>query len=1137
MRQNKKIITRLCINNWGGISRQVMEFHEYVNLFSGMSGSGKSTVMDAIQVLLYGSLSQTFLNKAADEKNRRTVLAYLRGAQKDGTQNRGERDFCSVLAMEILDTTDQSYRCVGVAFEVRSGDTDVNRYAFFSHDGMFDSSLYVNEKGSVLTLKEISELVKRHVRDPKGRTRGEDLNRVYATNDAYQSALWDQVFGYIDGRRFVTMEKSAVALRMSNGVGQFIKDYMFPKSNNEAIEKISRQLGDYADIRETVLDMERRIQMLEEVREADRLRALANAAVFQNEYILKKLRILGIEEEIVQFQTQILEKEQVLGELSKTREEKKAVMERVHTELVEIESSLKASDYGKLKEQLEQIDETITLLNRDCALWDHVITNLAQWEENETVSSLVSNAALWAMDEIREGKVTAETIQNLRAALKEALEAVDEERDQLAGERRELKKDVEEKKARLSDWKSGQKSYRNRPGLKEAARALEAAIFRESGKKVKVGILADLFDVRDAVWKDALEGRLARVKYSLVTPPEYSHLAAVLFRRMKEYENVDLLHVANIMADNPSVREGSLYEAVTTDVDYVDVCLRHFLGRVIKCSSVEELENVKDGVTADCYSYGNYALRHLNKRDYRENACIGRTIAKSRIDALEEEIRDEEERLSEFGRTIHELEAARGYESLREEDERYLELFGARAKRGRSEKKREELAKKLHELEDGELGTLKRRLKETKAAYKAAQDAHEQVGTEYTQTVQQIGYLKGELRGQNEQLALARTGFVANEEQDAQIASERASQSIASLRVKTQRELETARTAFEESSQKRQSARMAFNMAYSSAGFTGLEESNQVYDELYERYRRQYVEEYKEQFDRKCEEVYKSLRDNVIATIHGDIKSAFRQVREVNKVLGETAFSDSVYKIGITPATNENSQFYEMLMAPELDSKAMRADDVDGQMSLGDDLFEQKYAKEIELLVEKFLPDRSGDAEHAKRRRAQMEQYADYRNYLTFNMYEVTVGADGKEKRIAVDEMAGNDSGGEGQNPKYVALFAGFALLFASQLHRDSRIRVVLLDEAFSKMDKTRSSVCLNYARRLGLQVIICVPDERLMTLVKNVDCVYGFRRHQNQISMLMIDKGRYLSLLEGEEDEQTGENVDESGGVDHLQV
>ena len=49
MKQAKKIFTRMCLNNWGGINHKILEFHEYVNLFSGKSGSGKSTVMDAIR--------------------------------------------------------------------------------------------------------------------------------------------------------------------------------------------------------------------------------------------------------------------------------------------------------------------------------------------------------------------------------------------------------------------------------------------------------------------------------------------------------------------------------------------------------------------------------------------------------------------------------------------------------------------------------------------------------------------------------------------------------------------------------------------------------------------------------------------------------------------------------------------------------------------------------------------------------------------------------------------------------------------------------------------------------------------------------------------------------------------------------
>ena len=269
-------------------------------------------------------------------------------------------------------------------------------------------------------------------------------------------------------------------------------------------------------------------------------------------------------------------------------------------------------------------------------------------------------------------------------------------------------------------------------------------------------------------------------------------------------------------------------------------------------------------------------------------------------------------------------------------------------------------------------------------------------------------------------------------------------------------------------------------------------------------------------------------------TIHGDIKAAYRHAREINRLLAKIRFSDSIYQIEILPAENENGQFYEMLTAKELDSKVTDDLGFEGQMSLGDDDFYRKYEQKIQLLTEKFMPPAADqDPRQTARQKQEMERYADYRSYLTFRMYERVEDEHGVVKKNPVDEMAGRDSGGEGQNPKYVALLAGFAMLYMQQSSRDSKIRLVLLDEAFSKMDKERSEVCLRYARELELQLIVCVPDERLQSLIRNVDCVYGFRRHKNQISMMHIDKGDYLRMVEGEPDGEEERDGDAGEAVD----
>ena len=83
-------------------------------------------------------------------------------------------------------------------------------------------------------------------------------------------------------------------------------------------------------------------------------------------------------------------------------------------------------------------------------------------------------------------------------------------------------------------------------------------------------------------------------------------------------------------------------------------------------------------------------------------------------------------------------------------------------------------------------------------------------------------------------------------------------------------------------------------------------------------------------------------------------KAAKRHAYEINRLLRETNFSDSTYQIKIEPAKNENGQFFDMLMAEELDSKNLDNAGIDGQISFGEDAFYQKYEQKIKLLTKLF---------------------------------------------------------------------------------------------------------------------------------------------------------------------------------------
>lgn len=140
-----------------------------------------------------------------------------------------------------------------------------------------------------------------------------------------------------------------------------------------------------------------------------------------------------------------------------------------------------------------------------------------------------------------------------------------------------------------------------------------------------------------------------------------------------------------------------------------------------------------------------------------------------------------------------------------------------------------------------------------------------------------------------------------------------------------------------------------------------------------------------------------------------------------------------------------------------------------------------------ELLEEKIAPGAAGNK----------SALDDYREFFEFEIEILREDAEtGKSKPVGkLSKRLGSGSGGEHRAPLYV--IAGAALASAYRLdegHRDG-MGLILLDEAFNKMDITNIIATMRYLEDLGLQVVMASPGENLGILMSYLHQYYEIAR------------------------------------------
>jgi uncharacterized protein YPO0396 len=258
--------------------------------------------------------------------------------------------------------------------------------------------------------------------------------------------------------------------------------------------------------------------------------------------------------------------------------------------------------------------------------------------------------------------------------------------------------------------------------------------------------------------------------------------------------------------------------------------------------------------------------------------------------------------------------------------------------------------------------------------------------------------------------------------------------------------------------------------------------------------------EYEVKIHDAYQKAVKQFKDDFISKLRSAIETVEDQIIDLNDALSASTFGEDSYRFTVKPSSVYR-EYYDMIK-----------DDLLLQVSDNDSEFFEKYDEVMKnLFAQIVLSSKKGDSNAEVL--ANVERFTDYRNYLDFDL--IVKNKEGNEQRLS--KMLKKKSGGETQTPFYIAVLASFAQLYRVNDNGElgNTARIIIFDEAFSKMDSGRIKESVRLLRKFGLQAILSAPSDKVADISELVD------------ETLVVLRGRNASHvhLYAEEDKLTPRN------------
>ena len=1119
-----KLLTKVKIINWHYFWDETIEIKPIVFL-TGVNGSGKSTLIDALQVVLLGDTSGRYFNKAAMEKSSRTLKGYLRGELGDtiegGFKYLRNGRFTSYIALEYFDDVNNVPFTLGVVFDsYEDGSED---HHFFSLEDVIPENNFVLDRVP-MEYKTLNHFFQEQY---------PNKYLFFDSNKQYQEFIKRKFGGLKD--KYFSLLKKATSFTPITDITTFITQYVCDPQANIELDVLQDNITQYKKLQIEALNIEKRVKRLEEIQNSFDVYARQKDNFKISQYIIERCQLEQSLQRIKNFHKQIERNNKRIEEIEAEILEFDADIHSLEEKKTALISDRASNDNvrmaQRLKEEKENAEKRLKEISRNVEL---VRTTLKSYADSFLVCSrdvvnAFKNINLNNLDEefseevdnfITVAKQTCNVCVDFRNELISDISKID--KDKVLEFRQNLTlyktsvgslslylsrliskiaKEIKEINQQALDIKKGTKPYDSR--LIMIKDRLEKRLEERFSKHINVEIFADLIDIDDLSWSDAIEGLLNPQKFNLFVAPAYYNDAYKILRSLLSefgYYRTALVDDSKIIERGFEAQDGSLAEEILTNHEGARAYADFLLGRVHKAFDIEDARKSGNGITKECDLYRNFALTKMNPQLYRESYIgknLGERFANENAASLKEK-----EALLEIYRQIEGIFAQSNQLQVyttTEVDNMFFLLKDV----GDIQGLQNTISYFENELNDNDT-TLTRsidnRLNDIEEDIKQVNKSKEAIILEKGNLIHDNEIIKNE-RIVSEQKEVEIKENSIDSKYDSILVSEKALPLFLEMQEKGKSTYEIFQTFNVEFSRLQYTVNNIYNQVvrlrreYTSDYHLSYDinlENNDIYEAELKEFRDVKLPEYKDKIVDSYEKATKQFKDDFIFKLRSAIEDVEDQIDNLNDALKQSSFGRDLYRFTVKPSVIYR-RYYDMLK-----------DDLVISSGEDDSEFVNKYKDVMEDLFRQIVD--VGESENNSRLQENILKFTDYRNYLDFDliMYNKDTG---DEQRLS--KMMKKKSGGETQTPFYIAVVASFAQLY--HVNDDGELgntsRLIIFDEAFSKMDRTRMTEAVRLLRKFNLQVILSAPYDKIPDISPLVDETLIVLRDKNRSCVRLFEK------------------------------